>query len=285
MKSRPGVAVVIVSYNARGDLERCLESLTARPPEAPHEIVVVDNKSSDGSATMVRERWPGVRLVALDRNTGFAAANNAGIRSTRAGGSPLVLLLNSDTIVQAGTIDTLIDRLTATPEAAVAGPRLVDATGTPELSFGPMVRPFAELRQKTLVRLHQRGSRIARRLVRRLTGRERFVDWVSGACLLVWRSDAEAVGLLDERYFMYLEDVDFCAAIRDRGRRVLFAPAAALVHLRGRSRAAAPAAVEAAYRRAHLAFYEKHHQGWAPALRLYLRIRGRLPDTIEPVRP
>jgi len=103
------------------------------------------------------------------------------------------------------------------------------------------------------------------------------VDWVSGACLLVHRADAEAVGLLDERYFLYTEDVDFCAAIRARGRRVLFTPAAQIVHLRGRSRATAAAAMDAAYRRSHIAFYEKHHPAWAPLLRLYLRLKGQLP--------
>jgi GT2 family glycosyltransferase len=107
-----------------------------------------------------------------------------------------------------------------------------------------------------------------------MTQREQYVDWVSGACLLVRRADAEAAGLLDERFFMYTEDVDFCAAIRARGRRVLFTPAAEVVHLRGRSAASAPAATRAAYQRSHLAFYEKHHPGFAPFLRLYQRLRG-----------
>ena len=87
------------------------------------------------------------------------------------------------------------------------------------------------------------------------------MDWVSGACLLVRRADAEAVGLLDERYFMYCEDVDFCAAIRRRGGRVYFTPAAEVVHFGGRSGHADRPATEAAYRRSHLAFYEKHHPG------------------------
>jgi GT2 family glycosyltransferase len=82
----------------------------------------------------------------------------------------------------------------------------------------------------------------------------------------------EKIGLLDERYFMYTEDVDFCAAIRARGGRILFAPAVEIVHLRGRSASTAPAATRAAYRRSHLAFYEKHHPRWARLLRLYLRI-------------
>jgi N-acetylglucosaminyl-diphospho-decaprenol L-rhamnosyltransferase len=273
---RPGVAVVMVSFNTRRDLAQCLESLIAAPPAAPHEIVVVDNASGDGTVTMLRQEWPLVRLVALNRNVGFAAACNAGIRETRASGSPLVLLLNSDTLVPPGAIDRLIDRLVLTPRAAVAGPRLVDASGEPELSWGQMVAPMAELRQKALAGLQRRGVRVARRLVRERTARERLVDWVSGACLLVWRADAEAVGLLDERYFMYLEDVDFCAAHRARGREILFTPAAEIVHVRGRSRAAAPVAAERAYRRAQLAFYEKHHPRWHLWLRRYLRIRGKL---------
>jgi GT2 family glycosyltransferase len=116
------------------------------------------------------------------------------------------------------------------------------------------------------------------RWVDHVTRRERFVDWVSGAALLVYRRDAEAAGLLDERYFMYTEDVDFCAAIRARGRRILFTPAATITHLRGRARATDPVRVNAAYRRSHLAFYEKHHPRWAPLLRTYLRIKGELPE-------
>jgi N-acetylglucosaminyl-diphospho-decaprenol L-rhamnosyltransferase len=91
----------------------------------------------------------------------------------------------------------------------------------------------------------------------------------------VRRADAEAVGLLDERFFLYTEDVDFCASIRARGGRVLFTPEAEIVHLRGRSRAAAPAAVTEAYVRSHIAFYEKHHPLWAPLLRAYLKIQRR----------
>ena len=119
--------------------------------------------------------------------------------------------------------------------------------------------------------------------VERLTRQPRDVDWVSGACMLVRRADAEAAGLMDERFFMYVEDVDFCAAVRARGRKVLFAPAAEIVHFRGQSRATAAAPTERAYRRSQIAFYEKHHPRWAPALRMYLKIRGRLPDkSIKP---
>jgi GT2 family glycosyltransferase len=258
------LSIVIVSFNARADLHACLLSLQKGPPSMDHEILVVDNGSVDGSAEAAG-RMPGVRVIRMGRNAGFAAANNAGIRQGR---GDLVLLLNSDTLVPPGSLDHLIRRLAATADAAIAGPRLVDDDGNPELSFGRMISPLNELRQK-----HRTPA-----WIQAATAREQFVDWVSGACLLVRRADAEAAGLLDERFFLYTEDVDFCHAVRRLGRTVLFTPAAEITHLRGRSRASQPAASNAAYRRSHLAFYEKHHPLWAPLLKLYLRARGQWPD-------
>jgi len=268
------LSIVIVSYNSRADLENCLASLEAAPPAIAHDVIVVDNASPDRSADTVKARFPAVCVVALDRNVGFAAGNNVGIKATS---GDLVLLLNSDTIVPAGAIDVLVQRLLAHPDAAVAGPRLLDAHGRTEISWGPMISPFGELRQKAIWGLYARRFGPVEGWVSRTAATERFVDWVSGACLLVHRRDAEAVGLLDERYFLYTEDVDFCAAIRARGRRVLFAPSVSITHLRGRSRATAPAQMNVAYRRSQLAFYEKHHPGWARILRGYLRLKGALP--------
>jgi len=254
------LTIVIVSYNTRDDLVRCLESLHAAPPATTHEIVVVDNGSADGSADAVR-RWPHVRLIESGGNVGFARANNLGIRATT---SVNVLVLNSDTVVPAGAIDRLLAELDANPDVAVVGPRIVDGLGRAELSFGRMMTPLNEFRQK----------RLGRGPVDELTRTRGYPDWVSAACLLVRRADAEAVGLFDERYFMYTEDVDFCAAIRARGKKVLFAPEIEIVHLRGRSAATAPRETNAAYRRSQIAFYEKHHPLWAPWLRLYLWLRG-----------
>ena len=257
------VSIIIVSFNAHADLARCLASLSAAPPVASHEIVVVDNASIDGSADVARSSR-GVRLVELATNGGFAHANNVGLAVSR---GTNVLLLNSDTIVPAGAIDRLLAELERNPDVAVVGPRLVNGHGVAELSFGRMIGPFNEARQKRLARS---GA------VDAMTRRRQYPDWVSGACLLVRRADAEAVGGLDERFFMYTEDVDFCAALRARGRRILFAPDVEVVHLRGRSTASAPVATNAAYRRSQIAFYEKHHPAWAPMLKLYLRIRGQL---------
>jgi len=263
------LSIVIVSFNARADLERCLASLHEPTPLATHEIIVVDNASSDDSVRAVRQ-WPKVRVIESARNRGFAAANNDGIRHS-AGRN--LLLLNSDTIVPAGAIDRLLAVLDRHPNVAVVGPRLVDASGRAELSFGSMIAPFNELRRQRLMRGLERGDSTVRAHVDEMTRHERWPDWVSGACLLVRRADAESVGLLDERYFMYTEDVDFCAAVRARGRLVLFTPSVEVVHLRGRSAAAAPAATRNAYRHSHLAFYQKHYPAFAPFLRLYNWLR------------
>ena len=274
MTASPTLSIVIVNYNAQAHLENCLASLTSFPPRTPHDIVVVDNASTDGSVQAVRARWPGIAVIEQPSNAGFAAGNNVGIRAST---GTLILLLNNDTIVPAGAIDALVAALLAHPDAAVAGPRLLDEAGRSELSFGPMISPFNELRQKWKMTLHGRGVKAMSTWIERTAKREQYVDWVSGACLLVHRADAERVGLLDERYFLYTEDVDFCAAIRARGRLVLYTPAARIVHLRGRSRSTAPAAMHAAYRRSQLAFYDKHHPRWAPLLRLYLGVKGQLP--------
>jgi len=268
------VTIVIVSYNTRPELEHCLASLASHPPRTTHDILVVDNASTDGTTETLRARWPAVRLIEAGRNLGFAGANNLGVRAST---GEFVLLLNSDTRVPDGAVDTLVESLRAEPDVGAAGPRLIDAHGRPELSFGAMMGPFTELRRKVLVRLHAGGVPAVVRHVERLTRLRQYPDWVSGACLLVRRDDAMAVGLLDERYFLYAEDVDFCAALRGLGRRILFTPDAQIVHLRGASGRSRPAATERAYRQSQLAFYGKHHPRWVPALRTYLRLRGKLP--------
>jgi GT2 family glycosyltransferase len=254
----PRLSIIIVTFNSRADIDACLRALT-EGLHVDREIVVVDNASTDGTPAHIRERWPGIRLLQLGANLGFARATNLGIQQTF---GELVLLLNPDTEVPAGAIDRLIAALEHDKRLAVVGPRIVDRDGSAELSFGRMVSPLAELRQKVLMVL-----------VERMTRRTRDVDWVTGACLLTYRADLEAVGLLDERFFLYMEDVDLCASIRARGRRVQFVADAEVRHQRGAS--ATPAAREAAYRRSYLAFYRKHHPAWVPILRVYLKLRGR----------
>ena len=269
------LAIIIVSYNSRRDLENALRSLMEPPPAVAHEIVVVDNASTDSTAAHVRERWPQVRLIASENNLGFAQANNVGIRNSA---SELVLLLNPDTLVTGTAVDRLVSVMDGRPDVAIVGPRIVDGRGRAELSFGAMISPWAELRQKLLVRGNDRELPVISRLVDRMTRRTRLVDWVSGACLLIRRPDLDRAGGFDPRFFMYAEDVDLCAAVRARGRSVLFSADPQVVHLRGRSALSAPDTARDAYRRSQIAFYAKHHPAWLPFLKAYLKILGRLPD-------
>ncbi|HTV01875.1 MAG TPA: glycosyltransferase family 2 protein [Luteitalea sp.] len=264
------LSIVIVTFNAREDALACLASVYAHPPDRPWDVVVVDNQSVDGTADAIATRWPDLALVRLPENIGFAAANNIGIRAST---GALVLLLNSDTLVDAGQIEALCAALESEPTAAAAGPKLIDGEGRQEISFGRMISPLGEPRQKVRARLLARGPAAVRTRIAADLQRRQTVDWVSGACLLVRRSAAEQVGLLDERYFMYCEDVDFCAALRGAGFTILYAPDVEVVHLRGRSRATAPAVTNRRYRDSQLAFYRKHHPRWARMLRWYLAAR------------
>ena len=269
------LTIVIVTYNSRHEIDVALGALREPRPCIEHEILVVDNASVDGTASHVRATWPDVRVIDAGGNLGFAAANNIGIRHSA---SEIVLLLNPDTRATGDVVDRIVSYLDARPDASVVGPRIVDTEGRAELSFGAMISPFSELRQKVLVVGSGRRLPVLTQLVDTMTRRTQVVDWVSGACLMIRRADLEAAGLLDERFFMYTEDVDLCATVRARGRLVVFFADAHIEHRRGRSVSSAARPTAVAYRRSQIAFYEKHYPGWAPILKAYLKIRGRLPD-------
>lgn len=267
----PTLTIVIVSFNVRGDLDVCLRTIPEALGGVAATTVVVDNGSTDGTIDWLRQQWPETRLIETGSNLGFAKANNVGIRATR---SELVLLLNPDTVPMPGSLARLIDTLRAHPEAAAVGPRLIDATGHAELSFGRSMSPFGELRQKAIEGLARRGIRPVQRSLTRALQTPGVHGWISAACLLARRADLDAVGLFDERYFMYAEDVDLCLAFRRRGRTVRFDPDAIVRHLRGQSAHANPH-LERLRRDSQMAYYRKHHPAWAPLLRWYLRVTGR----------
>ncbi len=268
---RPTLAIIIVTYDSRQEIAACLDSLVDGPEPAGAAVTVVDNGSTDGTAAFVRAGWPAVSVLDAGGNLGFARANNLGIRASR---SDLVLLLNPDTVAPPGAVAALVRGLAGRPEAAIAGPRLVDEHGRPELSFGPPISPWGEFTQKVRLALYTRRIGPAVRYVERWSREAGPRAWVSGACLLIRRADLEAVGLLDERFFMYTEDVDLCAAVRARGRQVIFVPEAEVRHLRGRSAARNPE-TQRLRRLSQVAYYEKHLPRWAGPLRLYLRLTGK----------
>ena len=271
------LSIIIVSYNTCEDLLACLRSVYDSKPQVRYEMIVVDNASTDGSPNAVRTDWPNLHLIELGQNAGYSQANNLAIRETL---SEVILLLNSDTIVPPKAIDALVEELDRNQEIAVVGPRLTDADGRPELSAGSMIGPLNEVVQKL------KGFALGRELpvlsswANRTVSQRHYPDWVSGACLMIRRSAAEEAGLLDERFFLYGEDVDLCASVRRLGWKVLFVPCIEILHHRGRSGRTSPVHRDEAYRRSHLAFYAKPHPMWTPFLKLYLRVRGKLPPAV-----
>ena len=232
------LAIIIVTYNSATEIGPCLDSLVGHTDPFPTAVTVVDNASSDGTASIVRERWPSVQVIESPTNVGFSRANNIGIRATR---GDYVLLLNPDTVAPPAAIQTLVRGLAAHPDAAIAGARLLSERGFPELSWGDPIGPWNEFKRKIFSALYYRKVRRIVRRVDKMSRQAREVSWVSGACMVIRRSDLEAVGLLDERFFMYTEDVDLCLAMTKRGRTVLYVAGAEVLHYRGRSATRNPA--------------------------------------------
>ena len=183
--------------------------------------------------------------------------------------------MNPDTVAPPGAIQTLVRGLASHPDAAIAGARLLNDRGFPELSWGVPITPWNELKTMIFSRLYLRKVRRVVRKMDKLSRQAREVAWVSGACMVIRRPDLEAVGLLDERYFMYNEDVDLCLAMGQRGRTVLYVAGAELLHYRGKSAARNPA-MERLRQQSHIAYYEKHLPRWTPLLRAYLRATGKV---------
>ncbi len=229
----PEVSVVLVSWNAADVIGPCLESLRG----GPHEIVVVDNASADGTGDLVSARFPEVRLIRHRENRGFAGGVNAGIRASR---GQFVLLLNCDTNVHPGAIERLRDALAARAECGAAGGCLVDADGTAQHGFH--VRRFPTLATWAvdlwLIDKVWPDNPVTRRYLafdqtRDATGPVE-VDQPAAACLMLRREAVEGVGGLDEGFHpAWFEDVDLCRRLRSAGWRILHVPAAVFTHRGG----------------------------------------------------
>ncbi|HUF40047.1 MAG TPA: glycosyltransferase family 2 protein [Anaerolineales bacterium] len=225
-----GVSVVIVSWNTRALLKGCLASIE-RPVEGPAvDVIVVDNASGDGSAEMVRRDFPHVRLIENEENDGYAKANNQGIRT---GCSEYVLLLNSDAALRPGAIQLLAGFLQTNPKVSAVGPRVTNPDGSLQTSCYPTPTLFREFwRMFHLDALIPLGSYAMSRWEQ---DRPREVEILLGACILVRRAALEHVGLLNEIYFMYSEDLDLCHRLRKAGGKIFWVPGAEILHHGGRS--------------------------------------------------
>ena len=281
MTTGPQFAAILVNYNAGPELERALRSIADEMGGQAWQGMVVDNASVDGSATKVNQFLPDVRLTRNDANVGFARGVNQGLAATTA---PYVLIMNPDCRLMAGAIAALRGVLDAQPQCAITGPRVLNpdgsvqgsARGDPDMLTGLFGRTTLLRRVAPFLPIGRRNIVVDEAIRSGQPSAE--VDWVSGACMLARREALDAVQGFDERFFLYWEDVDFCAALRATGRTVRFTAAATVTHLRGRSAVGRRPAVTAAYRRGQLAFYRKWKPRWARLLASYLRWRGQDPE-------
>jgi len=255
------VSAVIVNYNARHHLTECIRTLRA---DGHTEIVVADNQSSDGSLEALAAAGSEVAAFPTGSNLGFGTAANRGVARTS---GELVMILNPDTLVEPGTTKALVAALEHDPGLAAVGPRV----DTPHGDLYPSARRFPELTVAAghaflgLVSPANRFTREYRMLDWDHTN-PGDVDWVSGTCMLVRRGAFEEVGGFDERYFMYVEDVDLCWRLRDAGWRVGYEPAGRVVHTIGVSSELAPYRMILAHHRSLLRFARRSTTGPRRAL-------------------
>jgi len=233
---RIALAVVILNYRTPELVIGCLDSLAPEVAGQPIEAIVVDNASGDGSAERLEReiaarQWTWARVVGSQANGGFSAGNNLGIRSIDA---EAYLLLNSDTLLRRGAVACLQRHLMRHPDVAIVAPRLEGPDGEPQVSSFRQATPFTEFLRAA------RTGPLDRLFSRHVTAKPIPADpedavWVSFAAVMIRRDAIERVGVLDEGYFMYFEDADFCWRARRAGWRVRYCPDARVVHLQGGS--------------------------------------------------
>ncbi len=252
------LSVIVVSYNTATLLRRCLESLGRHLNRLSFEICVVDNASTDGSCAPLKTRFPAARLITNNRNRGFAAAMNQGLKNTT---GRYVLWINPDAELLDDGIRTLVLYMDEHPNVGILSPQIVNPDGSRQMTCRSFPSYQAGLfnRRSLLTKWFPRNP-FSRRYLRLNLDASRVqpVDWFAGACLLHRREVSDQLGGLDERFFMYCEDVDFCFRARKRGWEVLFHPSARVLHRTEASSRQLPYRMLIEHNRSMWRYYIKH---------------------------
>ena len=291
MEAHPSLmelSTVIVSYRSSESLLQCLQALEDDASGLEHETVVVDNAPEDGALAAVAREFPMVRGIANAENVGYARAINQGVAATT---GEFVLAMNPDCLPERGAIAALVAHLRVQPRTAMVGPKVVDSDGTLQYSARAFPDAFTFLfnRYSLLTRLFP-GNRFTRRYL--LSDWDhasvRDVDWLSGACLMVRRAAIAEVGAMDERFFMFNEDVDWCRRMTLAGWGVTYVPTARVVHHIGASRKKVAPKVIVERHRGMIHYFHKHHPS-NPVVRFcvdaFILLRAGLMLTANALRP
>ncbi len=230
------VSIIIVNYKTRGMVKQGLKSLRRAGVRLNYEVFVVDNASNDGLPELVRAEFPEVRLIALQKNVGFAAGNNAAIKKAK---GKYVFVLNPDALVNPGAIEAMFSYMEAHPEIGVLGPKLAHPDGSRQESAHRFPTPWIPVYRRTplgtLPSAKEEMDRYAMRDVAFAAPTD--VDWIEGAAMFVRRAAIDEVGLFDERFFVYFEDADWCRRFWLKGWRVVYHPGIEIIHYHRRESA------------------------------------------------
>ena len=252
------LSVIIVSWNARQHLQKCLASIRETGGSLVREVIVVDNASTDGSPDMVAVRFPEVTLIRLGENLGFARANNLGIK--HASGN-LLALVNSDVVIHEGCLQHLAAFLEGRKAVGLVGPKVFGRDGRLQRTCRRLPTLWnTTCRALALDNVLFRWPLFSGREMRHWNHETQAeVEVLSGCFWMARREAAEAVGGLDERFFFYAEDVDWCKRLWDGGWKIFFVPGATATHFGGGSSSNAPLRYSIELLRANLAYWKKHH--------------------------
>jgi len=265
------ISIIIVSYNVRWYLSNALASVLCAVDGLTHEIIVIDNASTDGSVEMLRDRFTMVRLITNQTNVGFAAANNQGL--SLAGGKYIVLL-NPDTLVQEDSFSSLMQFMDTHPRAGIATCKILNADGGFSVdSRHSIPSPMTAFwKQIGLSRLFPNSRRFARYNLTFLDENEiHRVDAISGSFMFLRAETVQQVGKLDEDYFMYCEDVDYCYRVGRAGWDIYYLPVTAIIHYKGESTRKENYRYAINFNRSLYLFYDKHfHEKYFPVLKAFI---------------
>lgn len=265
------ISVIIVSWNVKAFLLECIRSILLQRLTVPVEIIVVDNGSSDGSPEAVKKSFPNVQLICNKENYGFAKANNIGIKTSQ---GDYLFLINSDVIVHEGCFDKMISYMTTHPEIGILSPKIVDSKGQVQRScmgYPSLWNTFS--RAMALDSLFPKSKLFGSQLLTYWGHNEiRSVEVINGCFWMLRRSAIEHVGLLDENFFIYGEDIDWCRRFYERGWKLVFFPDAKVTHYGGASSANAPARFYLEQQRAKYQYWTKHHSRLASTVFLLINL-------------
>jgi N-acetylglucosaminyl-diphospho-decaprenol L-rhamnosyltransferase len=283
------LSVVVVNWNVKDLLRRCLGSVLAslraeKGRQLSSQLVVIDNASSDGSVQMVTEEFPQIHVIANRENLGFTRGSNQGIAF---GEGRHVLLLNPDTEILGDALGEMVTYMDAHPRVGALGPQLVDPDGQVQSSR----RRFPELGtayvESTVLQQWFPESGILKRYYvhDRSDSETQSVDWVVGACLLLRREAIDQVGPLDERFFMYSEELDWCYRAKKLGWRIAYLPSARVIHHVGKSSEQVLPVRHIEFQRSKVLFFRKHRGRWSgEVLRLFLLAMYTWQMTLEALK-